>query len=235
MPSWELFAAQPEHYRDAVLPPSVAPGSRSRRRVHWAGPAGPPTRVHGRDGRIRRFRPGRAIISGVQAHRRSRWPKRCAITSSNRGPPSGGPNDVERGRPRATRCSGWASWGRVSGTITSPAISSRRRARTTDRRRRAARHDVESHDLREGDRGQPALRRGHPPAVGSGPHCRRDLRGAGCCRRPGRMRRLPPLYSRPPAPMGSCRWKSRPRSRSDTDGTIHEAAACGAQSTGPTR
>ena len=36
MPSWELFAAQPESYRDAVLPPSV----RVRVAVEAGGPMG---------------------------------------------------------------------------------------------------------------------------------------------------------------------------------------------------
>jgi transketolase len=36
MPSWELFAAQPEHYRDVVLPPAV----RTRVAVEAAGPFG---------------------------------------------------------------------------------------------------------------------------------------------------------------------------------------------------
>ena len=36
MPSWELFAAQPESYRDAVLPPSV----RIRVAVEAGGPMG---------------------------------------------------------------------------------------------------------------------------------------------------------------------------------------------------
>jgi transketolase len=36
MPSWELFAAQPESYRDQVLPPAV----RARVAVEAAGPMG---------------------------------------------------------------------------------------------------------------------------------------------------------------------------------------------------
>jgi transketolase len=36
MPSWELFAAQPQRYRDAVLPPAV----RTRVAVEAAGPFG---------------------------------------------------------------------------------------------------------------------------------------------------------------------------------------------------
>ena len=40
MPLWELFAAQDDAYRDAVLPPGLPVGLRRGRRLAWAGSAG---------------------------------------------------------------------------------------------------------------------------------------------------------------------------------------------------
>ena len=79
LPSWELFAAQPAAYRDAVLPPAI----RARVSVEaatsfgwhrWLGDGG--EAVEPRP--LRRLRAGRAALRGIRFHRRPRGGHRPA-------------------------------------------------------------------------------------------------------------------------------------------------------------
>ena len=69
MPSWELFAAQPEAYRNEVLPPGVRVrlGIEAASAFGWERWIGD-RRRHARHGGLRRLRAGRSAVPGVQVH-----------------------------------------------------------------------------------------------------------------------------------------------------------------------
>ena len=69
LPSWELFETQPEAYRNEVLPPGV----RIRLGVEAGSAFGWQRYIDrfgrdARDGGLRRLRPGRSPVPGVQVH-----------------------------------------------------------------------------------------------------------------------------------------------------------------------
>ena len=155
LPSWELFAAQPESYRDEVLPPRSGPGWASRRPRRSAGSGGPPT--------TERCWPWTASAPPRPA-------TGCSRNSSSR--PSGRPRwcgGCWRGATHPAGARGHESVGRARRAgaeslvrLHHPRPGRLGRAGPADPRGRAPRNDLEPHDLREGDRGQPVVRRRHP-------------------------------------------------------------------------
>ena len=156
MPSWELFAAQPEALsRRGAAAVGPRPASASRRRRRSAGSAGSTDAgaMLGMDG-FGASAPGERLFKEFKftAGARRRRSVRAAA-------------GAEVGMTGQSRWSAWASWARAPGTTTSPATwsprASSRRLIADDGLRG---HDLEPDDLREGDRRQPALRRRHPAA-----------------------------------------------------------------------
>ena len=117
-----------------------------------------------------------------------------------------------------------------------PRSDHHRRAQPARRRRRLARHDLQPDDLREGDRREPAVRRGDPRPDRCGAERAGRVRAPRGGRRPRGLRRLCEGVRRTPvAETAWSRWKSRLRSPTTPRPPSRKPNACGARSAGRTR
>ena len=217
MPSWELFAAQPEAYRDEVLPPAV----RVRLGIEAASPFGwerwvGDRRRHARHGGLRCLRAGRPPVRGVQVHAR-RAPRRSSGSCS-----PGGPHDRHAIPTNPLVRLGELGQSPWYDFITRDLVDLRR-AGPADPRGRAPGHDLEPDDLREGDRGQPALRRRHPRRGGRGPEPAGDLRGLAVADVRAACDVFAPVYEASGGGDGLVSLEVSPTLAHDTAATIHEA------------
>ena len=234
MPSWELFAAAAARLpRRGAAAGGPRAARRSRRRPRSAGSAGPPTRAP-----CSRWTGFGASAPGDRLFQEFKFtPERAADdgAAAARAAPHAGPHDEANADDQS------AGPARRAGPeplvrLHHPRPRHDRRAGPADRRGRAPRHDLEPDDLREGDRGQPAVRRRDPRADRAGRSAQEifehlavaDVRAA--CDAfagvlPGDRRRA----------TAWCRSRCRPRWRTTPRPRSTKPSGSGARSTGPTR
>ena len=215
MPSWDLFAAQTDEYRDA--------GAATRR---------PDARGRGRReprvGAVRRRRRRRSTTSARRRPARPCWPSsgsrrrtwqrvhaRCSRPEEMRHDERDRPAQRLRAEPLVRQ--------------PRPPVARRRRAAVADHRRRHPRRHVEPHHPRQGDRRRRGLRRAARRVRERRPVDRRHLLGGRGRRHRGRHRRAAPGVRRArSAATASCRSRCHPTLAHDTDGTIDAARSlCG--------
>ena len=136
MPCWERFEAQPEAYRDEVLPPDVvAPREHRGRRLAGLGPLGAARGRHHRPRPVRRFRAGASRSSSTSASRSGTSPRWPAASSPARSAASSRRGRPRRGQPGQRR-SGCRDERRPTAAIGTAT------ARAAPRRGRADGHDA---------------------------------------------------------------------------------------------
>ena len=155
MPSWELFAAQPEGYRDEVLPPTV----RVRLGIEAASPFGWERWITDEGAMLAMTgfgasAPGRAPVRGVQVHPRARRRHGAAAARAAARPrPHEEAMMAQRQSPAANPLVRLGELGQSPwyDYITRDLVTTGELGRL-DRRGRTPGHDLQSDHLREGDR-----------------------------------------------------------------------------------
>ena len=227
MPSWELFAEQPEEYRGEVLPPTVARATRHRGCV--------PVRVgaldhrrgrHARHDGLRRVRPGRPPVRGVQVHPRARR-RHGAAAARAAAPPRparGRLMMAQRQSPAANPLvrlgelgqSPWYDYitrdlvttGELGRLIAEDGLRGMTSNPTIFEKAIAGSRLYDAEIRAQTDAGRSAQEIFEHLAVA-------DVRAACDVVRP--------VYERPPAATAWSRWRCRPTLANDTEATIHEA------------